>query len=108
MESESDGSGGSGCFQNLNSSKSGSSSKGLFWVPGLEHRQKDGGCLAAQGTKDRSESMIGGPTIQIKDVAKSPLVCKTNVQGTTKCSSLFGVKPSVSPHSRLLKLFRIR
>ena len=94
MGSESDRSGGSGCFQNLNSSKSGSSLDGLFWVPGLEHRQQDGGCLAAPGTGDRSESMVGGPVVQIKEAAKSPLVSKKNVQGTIKWSSLFGVKPS--------------
>ena len=86
MGSESDG---SGCFQNLNSSKSGSSSDGLFRVPGLEHGQQDGGCLATSGTEDRSKSAIGGPTVQIKEAAKSPLVSKTNVQGTTKWSSLF-------------------
>ena len=91
MGSESDG---SGCFQNLNSSKSGSSLDGLFRVLGLEHRQQDGGCLAAPGTGDRSESAVGGPAIQLKEAAKFPLVSKTNVQGTTKWSSLFGVKPS--------------
>ena len=91
MGIESDGSGG---FQNLNSIKSGRSSEGLFRVPGLEHGQQDGGCLAAPGTGERSESAVGGPAVQIKEAAKSPWVSKTNVSGTTKWSSLFGVKPS--------------
>ena len=65
-----------------------------FWVLGLEHGQQDGGCLAAPGTGDRSKSMVGGPAVQLKEAAKLPLVSKTNVQGTTKWSSLFGVKPS--------------
>ena len=94
IRSESDESGGSGCFQNFISSKSRSSLDGLFWVPILEHGQQDGGCLAALGTGDRSKSAGGDPAVQHKEVAKILLVSKAIMQGTAKWSSLFGVKPS--------------
>ena len=49
--------------------------------------------MATPGIGDRSKSTVGDPTVQLKEAAKIPLVSKAIVQGTTKWSSLFGVKP---------------
>ena len=38
--------------------------------------------------------MDGGPVVHPKEAAKIPLVSNENIFGTTKWSSLFGVKPS--------------
>ena len=87
-------SGGRIVLQNLNSRKAGIPQDSQDQIPGLEHGLQDGGDLVDPSNGDLLEIMDGDSIGPPKEVVKIPSIPKVDQQGSTKWSSLFGVKPS--------------